>query len=192
MAAMQKKLRLSLRDLEQETEKFFAPATEKEKAIMEAASALIGERGIDGATTAEIAKRAGVTEKTLFRYFPSKADLMRRILFPLLLRIGLIRNWQTFETLVRTKGTGFKAWYQMLATDRLATVSRNPGLGRTVMAELLQNDELRDAMEKVWRQHIWRPMLESLAEMQSRGAIRKEINIEVLARVIHSLQVGYF
>src|SRR5262249_59896582 len=31
IAAMQKKLHLSLRDLEQETERFFAPATEKEK-----------------------------------------------------------------------------------------------------------------------------------------------------------------
>src|SRR5262245_66401641 len=74
IAAMQKKQRLSLRDLEQEAEKFLKPTTPKERAIIEAASALLGERGIDGATTAEIAKRAGVTERTLFRYFPSKND----------------------------------------------------------------------------------------------------------------------
>src|SRR5262245_4967607 len=74
MSAMQKKQRLSLRDLEQEAEKFLKPTTPKEQAIIEAASVLLGERGIDGATTAEIAKRAGVTERTLFRYFPSKND----------------------------------------------------------------------------------------------------------------------
>ena len=50
-------------------ELFAAPTTEKQKAIIEAAVALIGQRGIDGATTAEIARHAGVTEKTLFRYF---------------------------------------------------------------------------------------------------------------------------
>jgi len=189
---MAKSSRISVRDLERETKKFQAPTTEKERAVIEAALALISERGIDGATTAEIAKRAGVTERTLFRYFPSKTDLVRRVLFPLLLHIGLMRNWMAFETLLRTQGTSFRSWYVMLATDRLATVARNPGLGRTVMAELLQNDELRNAMAKVWRQHIWEPMLESLEELQAKGAIRKEINVRVLARAIHCLQIGYF
>ncbi len=189
---MQKRPRISVRDLEQETKKFLAPATEKEKAIIEAALALIGERGIDGATTAEIAKRAGVTEKTLFRYFPSKVDLVRRVLFPLLLRVGLMRNWEKFEDLLRTKDSRFRDWYVMLATDRLGTISRNPGLARTVLLELLQNEELRKAMEKVWRQYIWRPMVEGLEELQATGAIRKEIRVDVLARAIHCLHVGYF
>ena len=86
---MQKKQRLSLRDLQLEAEKFSRPTTAKEQAIIEAASALLGERGIDGATTAEIAKRAGVTERTLFRYFPSKNDLVRRVMFPPLLHAAL-------------------------------------------------------------------------------------------------------
>ena len=189
---MKKKTRISMRDLERETKKFLAPATEKEKSIIDAAIALISERGIDGATTAEIAKRASVTEKTLFRYFPSKADLVRRVLFPLLLRIGLMRNWATFEELLKTKGSGFKSWYVMLATDRFATVSRNPGLARTVLLEVLQNEELRAAMEEVWRHHIWRPMVAGLEELKANGAIRKDIKVEVLARAIHCLHVGYF
>jgi TetR/AcrR family transcriptional regulator len=189
---MKKATRISVRQLEQETKKFQAPSTEKERAILEAALSLISERGIDGATTAEIARRANVTERTLFRYFPSKADLVRRVLFPLLLRIGLMRNWETFEEVLKEKGSGFKDWYVSLATDRFATVSRNPGLARTVLLELLQNDELRQAMESVWRQHIWQPMVEGLEELKAKGAIRKNINVEVLARAIHCLHVGYF
>ena len=61
-------------------------ATVKERAILAAAVDLLGERGVDGATTAEIAKRADVTERTLFRYFPSKRDLVRRVLAPTILR----------------------------------------------------------------------------------------------------------
>jgi TetR/AcrR family transcriptional regulator len=189
---MKKKTRISLQDLERETKKFLAPATEKEKSIIEAAIALISERGIDGATTASIARRAGVTEKTLFRYFPSKADLVRRVLFPLLLRVGLMRNWATFETLLKAGDAGFRDWYVMLASDRLATISRNPGLARTVLLEVMQNEELRAAMEKVWRQYIWRPMVAALEEQQAMGAIRKDIKVEVLARAIHCLHVGYF
>ncbi len=189
---MAKKGRISVRHLEQETKKFLAPSTEKEKAIIDAAIALIGERGVDGATTAEIARRAKVTEKTLFRYFPSKQDLVRRVLFPLLLQVGLLRNWAAFEALLRGTDAGFKKWFVALETDRFRTISRNPGLSRTVLTEVLVNEELRGAMETVWRQHIWRPMVESLQALQASGEVRKDIDAEVLARAIHCMHVGYF
>jgi TetR/AcrR family transcriptional regulator len=192
--AMARKTRPSLRDIEQEVEKFAVPKSEKEKAIIDAAVELFGKHGIDGATTAQIARLADVTEKTLFRYFPSKKDLVRRVFFPLLLRIGLMRNWESFKALLKEKGkgSGFRKWYVALASDRLETVSRNPLLARTVLLELVQNEELRDAMEQVWRAYIWRPMLESLNELKAEGDIRKDVDVEVLARAVHCFHVGYF
>ena len=43
--------------------------------LQEAAWALYAERGYDRTTTAEIAARAGVTERTFFRYFPDKREV---------------------------------------------------------------------------------------------------------------------
>lgn len=43
--------------------------------ILEAALHLISERGYNGATTAEIARRAGVAEGTIYRYFKDKKEL---------------------------------------------------------------------------------------------------------------------
>ncbi|MFT5201663.1 MAG: AcrR family transcriptional regulator [Candidatus Aldehydirespiratoraceae bacterium] len=43
--------------------------------ILDSASELFAERGYENAHTAAIAQRAEVSEATLFRYFPSKADL---------------------------------------------------------------------------------------------------------------------
>jgi AcrR family transcriptional regulator len=189
---MPRKPRLSMRELEQETRKFNAPATEKEKAIIEAAVALMGERGVDGATTAEIARRAGVTEKTLFRYFPSKRDLVRRVLFPLILQRGLTRQWEQVETLIKSKEASLKSWFVAATAKELSAVSRNVGLTRTVNIELLQNEELRHALAQLWRQHIWMPMVDTLGELQKEGVIRKDVDVEVLARVIHCLHVGYF
>jgi AcrR family transcriptional regulator len=187
-----KKTRVSMRDLEREAKKFHAPATDKERAIIDAAVALIGERGIDGATTAAIAKRAGVTEKTLFRYFPSKSDLVKRVLFPLILQRGLSRQWEQMETLLKTKGTSLKDWYIAATTKELSAISRNVGLTRTVNIELLQNEELRDALSQLWQQHIWKPMVETLGELQQSGVIRKDVDVEVLARAMQCLHVGYF
>lgn len=184
--------KVSVRDLEQEADRLFAPVSEKERAILEAASALIGERGIDGATTAEIARRAKVTERTLFRYFPSKADLVRRILYPAILHSSITRQWQSLEILLKTDSASLKNWFTTAASERLASVSKTPELAHTVLVELMRNDELRSAMSTLWQQHVWKPMLEHLAAMKKRGDIRREVDIEMLARAMHCLHVGYF
>ncbi len=189
---MAKKARVSLRDLERETKKFQAPSTDKERSIVDAAVALIGERGVDGATTAAIAKRAGVTEKTLFRYFPYKSDLVRRVLFPMILQRGLTRQWEQVGTLLKSRGRDLKDWYVAATTRELEGIAKNVGLTRTVTVELLQNEEFRDALSGLWQQHIWRPMVEGLEELRASGVIRKDVDLEVLARAIHCLHVGYF
>lgn len=44
--------------------------------LQEAALELYGERGFDQTTTAEIAARAGVNERTFFRHFPDKREVL--------------------------------------------------------------------------------------------------------------------
>ncbi len=43
--------------------------------LIDAAAQVFSEKGFDGATTAEIADRAGVSESALFRHFATKEDL---------------------------------------------------------------------------------------------------------------------
>ena len=51
------------------------PAAERRAAIVEAALQVFGERSYVRATTAEIARAAGVSEPILYRHFTSKRDL---------------------------------------------------------------------------------------------------------------------
>jgi AcrR family transcriptional regulator len=44
--------------------------------LAEAAMALYGERGFDDTTVADIAERAGLTERTFFRHFPDKREVL--------------------------------------------------------------------------------------------------------------------
>ena len=189
---MRKRKPLTLKDFEEEARKLMQPATEKERAIVAAAMDLIAKKGVDGATTAEIARRAGVTEKTLFRYFPSKKDLVRRVLLPPVLSGGLTRHWDELNELMRTPSADFKAWYTLFTTRRLTSAARNPQFGATFLLELANNIELRNGVETVWRERVWGPMRDSLRTMQGEGKVRADIDIDSLARAIHCINLGYF
>jgi TetR/AcrR family transcriptional regulator len=189
---MRKPKPLTLKDFEEEARKLMRPASEKERAIVTAAMDLIAKKGVDGATTAEIARRAGVTERTLFRYFPSKKDLVRRVLLPPMLSGGLMHHWDELNELLRTPGADFKAWYTLFTTRRLTAAARNPQFGATFLLELANNTELRDGAEPVWRERVWGPMRDSLRTMQREGKVRADIDVDSLARVISCINLGYF
>jgi TetR/AcrR family transcriptional regulator len=56
------------------------PAPHRRAQLLEAALNLFSEKGFDGATTREIAARAGVTEAIIFRHFPTKQALYQAVL----------------------------------------------------------------------------------------------------------------
>jgi AcrR family transcriptional regulator len=57
------------------------PAAEIRKRLVEATSEAFAANGYAGATTATIARIAGVTEAQLYRYYATKADLFREAVF---------------------------------------------------------------------------------------------------------------
>jgi AcrR family transcriptional regulator len=52
---------------------------ERRRAILDAATRLFDERGFHGTTTDDIAEAAGVTKRTLYRYMPSKEQILFEI-----------------------------------------------------------------------------------------------------------------
>jgi TetR/AcrR family transcriptional regulator len=182
---------LSLAEIERETERFLVPATEKERDILAAAADLFGERGVDGATTAEIAKRAGVTERTLFRYFPSKRDLTRRVLAPVILRTILKREWKPFAALLDGDTPAGQAEDAMFVPDRFPGLSTDPALARALFGELTRNATLRQNVAWLWYRHFWKPMMATVTRLKAKGALRKDVDLETLVWAIDCLNIGY-
>jgi len=56
------------------------PRPTKSEAIATAAMSLFAQCGVRGATTRAIARRAQTTEGNLYRYYPSKQELARRVI----------------------------------------------------------------------------------------------------------------
>ena len=56
------------------------PATERRQSILDAALSILSKKGYAGMTTAEVARRVGVSEPILYRHFSSKRVLLRALL----------------------------------------------------------------------------------------------------------------
>lgn len=69
---MRDSIDLDVGSLIREFQLYENPASPKQRSILDAAESLFSERGFDASSTAEIARLAKTTERTLFKHFPSK------------------------------------------------------------------------------------------------------------------------
>src|SRR5439155_12755987 len=105
------------------------PAAERRQAILDTACIVFAERSYRGATTAEIARAAGVTEPVLYRHFPSKTDLYLACLEDV---------WQ-----------GLRA-----AADEAVERTGEPRVAMKVVAEEYMNPEKRVHLVDLWIQSL--------------------------------------
>ena len=105
------------------------PAAERRLAILDTACQLFAERSYRGATTAEIARAAGVTEPVLYRHFPSKADLYLACLE--------------------------EAWVRLrTAAEEVVEQTGDPRVAIKVVAEKYMNPEGRVHLVDLWIQSL--------------------------------------
>jgi AcrR family transcriptional regulator len=65
-----------------------SPAAETRDSLLDAAAALLGEAGLAGTTTQNVARRAGVAEGTIYRHYPSKDALLDAVFIRAWGRLG--------------------------------------------------------------------------------------------------------
>lgn len=68
------------------TENVIRRLAEREQAILDAAGELVAEGGMGAVQIAAVAKRAGIAAGTVYRYFPSKTDLVAELVAALAVR----------------------------------------------------------------------------------------------------------
>ena len=98
--------------------------------ILDAACAVFLEKGYEGTLVSEIAARVGVVEGNVFRYFPSKRDLLNAVLHSL------------YEPLIADVDAGFariegcRARLRFLIWRHISVYTETPGLARLVLHEV--------------------------------------------------------
>ena len=150
--------------------------------ILSSAEQLFAKHGAAATRTAEIARAAGVTERTLFKHFREKARLLER---------AAGEAMQAVAAAPPDDAVAFPAWFETLVRSRLALAQARPHALRLVLVELLTNAAARRRFAPVWKRELWSAFVRSIARFQARGELRADLESEPLARMVLSLALGY-
>ena len=144
--------------------------------LQQAAVALFGERGYDQTTTAEIAARAGVTERTFFRHFADKREvlfdgqaILRELLTSAIAEAPV--TLQPLEVLYRA----FRSVERLLEDNRPFSIPRQQVIDRTPALqerELAKVAALAEALSLALRQRGVDERLAALAAQTGMATFR--------------------
>lgn len=183
--------RITVRALRGEAARYEKPQTEREAAIIRAATRLFGEKGYDATRTAQIASSAGVTERTLFRYFPSKNALYRRVMLPAILAAALPRELTEVGRLFASDSESYSDWHRHILKMRIEVAQHAGPQFRLLIATLMTDEAVRRRVIKLWKENLWKTAVAAIHRYQRRGQLRSDLRPEAIARAVISLNLGY-
>lgn len=177
--------------MEAEFRRYQNPKSEKEAQIVAAAELVFAERGFDGATTAELARQAKVTERTLFKYFPGKADLYRRVLAGLLYSAIVPGHMRDLKERMLERGPKFREWYTAILMGRYQAVAAEPFRLKLLWGALLYSPDFAELFGKLWRENLYDTAVDAICYFQNAKQVRSDLNAEAMVRASFSLGAGF-
>lgn len=165
--------------------------SERQREIFFAAASLFAEKGFHATTTQEIAKRAGVAEGTIFRYFPSKRDLLMGLIVPLAGRMFRPLMMADVEKLFRDgKGRPAVDVLPEVLMNRLKLARKNLPMLRVALTESQHDPKLASLLQETIIPEIFALLERFMHERIDQGEFRDEDSWS-LARMLFSLLAGY-
>lgn len=162
--------------------------SDTQRRILTAALDVFAEKGFAGASTAEIAARAGVAEKTIFANYGSKQALLVKTLTPSTLAL---LEPQAFEGLFEAlrPGRSLRDLLTALVKNRVSLVSRHPNRMKLVLQEAILRPEIREGMAEKFR--VGAPFFAAaFRDLQERGELRSDLPIRTIMRTLMSTTLG--
>lgn len=170
-----------------------APATTEahptRRRILEAATRVFSAEGYRGATTREIAARAGVAEKTLFAHYPSKAAIFAAAMGDGLDAMFGATAMRDIAAAIATAPT-LHAKLLAVAHNRVRFAAANLDLVKAIAQELLLDPEFRGRLRARFVERLL-PAARTAIDAAVRAGVIREVAPERVLRMLISLVAGY-
>jgi len=156
------------------------PKSVRESDILTAAYAIFSTKGYGKAAMSEMAKSAGVSEGTIYKYFPSKQDLLARVIASFYKK--LINNTQ--NSLIGIKGV--ENQLRVVISRHIHNFFEDIGMYRLLLQEVRPlNNYPNSEMHQLTRQYS-----EILLDVIKGGVATGEIRADVSAKLVRDMIFG--
>jgi len=166
---------------------------DKEKRILDAAITVISRKGFSASTTSEIAQIAGVAEGTIFRYFKTKKDILRRIIIHLVNIMGEPLILESFKKILfKEDQKDLRSVIKAILKERFALMEAIYPMLRIVITEAMYHEDIR----KILYDKIVSKALDIFKlfrdEMVASGLMAEDIDPLAASRSIYGNLVAFF
>jgi TetR/AcrR family transcriptional regulator, fatty acid metabolism regulator protein len=154
------------------------PRDERVAKIMLAAREVFGSKGYEAASTAEIAERAGAVEGTLYRYFPTKRDLLIKVVEEFY--EDILSDYE--GQLKGVRGT----WNRLrfMIWKHLSVMHGDPDMCRLIVHELRPWPEYRQSSIFTLNQRYTQSTLAVIREGIDSGEFREDVPLRIVRDMI--------
>ncbi|MGP1310902.1 MAG: TetR/AcrR family transcriptional regulator [Phycisphaerales bacterium] len=162
------------------------PAAQRKEQLLDTAATLFAERGYSGATTAELAKAAGVTEPIIYRHFASK-----KALFVALIDRTGERTIELWENELASAKSPAERLQRMIGANPMV-LERGRGVYRVIVQAMTEIED-EDILAAI-RRHIealHRFLAEEVRKAQDEGVVSKAFTPDITAWMLLHLGLGY-
>ncbi|HRP69000.1 MAG TPA: TetR/AcrR family transcriptional regulator [Turneriella sp.] len=149
----------------------FETLPEGQRRILEAAVDEFAERGYSATSTFSIAQRAKVSEALIFKYFKTKAALLKKAIFPVLVSALIPLAIRGMRGVAESKHPTFALFLGELIRERLAFAKKHSRQLRVLLQELPLNDELRKSITEILSTKVLPMIREQLVFYQKNGSL---------------------
>lgn len=168
-----------------------ADVTDKQRRILDAALDIFAERGFAGAPTAEIAKRAGVAEGTIFKHYKTKKELLLGVVGPMVAKVLVPRVATPVQEILRSPWTTVDDVLRALINERIGFIQKNGRLVRIVAQEVALHPEVRELLVEAIRPYVFDDALALIARLQEQGALRRDVAPLTIIRLVAGTIMAY-
>ncbi|MFC6253601.1 TetR/AcrR family transcriptional regulator [Secundilactobacillus hailunensis] len=160
------------------------------RSAMLSALELFSKQGFDGTSTMAIAKNAGISQATIFKYFKTKDDLLTAILKPMI--DHLLPEYREDFLSDIPKPASLRDAVHFLVRNRYEFVKQNKEVALIFLTQIMTNANTR-AMFQTFMKETAPMFIDNIyGELKKSGSLRTELAPVAVLRTISGQLLTYF
>lgn len=126
----------------------------KEK-ILSSAIELFHKKGYSGVATNEIAKKAGVSEGTVFKYYPTKKDLLHKTVMKATALFTDVSAIKSLKVVIeKNRDKSYDVFLKEIIIDRIKLIDDHYELMKTIFMEIQYHEDVGELLKQKFLHNI--------------------------------------